>query len=101
MWYTFEAMQLPKLPEVVVKDRHGKLGKFWVKRECSFCSGCWINFSVCEHLTKNSVGFTRRIVFPLRHFLLILSLKLAIKEMNTECGKRRDFLKQKLLSALL
>ncbi|KAK4024889.1 hypothetical protein OUZ56_010384 [Daphnia magna] len=22
MWYTFEAMQLPKLPEVVVKDRH-------------------------------------------------------------------------------
>ncbi|KAK4025164.1 hypothetical protein OUZ56_010664 [Daphnia magna] len=51
MWYTFEAMQLLKLPEVVVKDRHGKLGKFWMKRECSFCSGCWINFSVCEHLT--------------------------------------------------
>jgi hypothetical protein len=80
--------QLPKLPEVVVKDRHGKLGKFRVKRVSGFWSGWLINFSVCEHLTKNSVGFTRRTVFPLRHFLLILSLKFAIKEINTECAKK-------------
>jgi hypothetical protein len=93
-------MQLLKLLEVVVKDRFVKLGKFWVKLESGFCSGCWINFSVFKHLTKNSVGFTRRIVCPLRHFLLILSLKFAIEEINIECGKRRDFLKQKLSSAL-
>ena len=46
------------------------------------------------------MGFTRGIVFPLRHFLLILSLKFAIKEKNTELGKIRDFLKQKLSFAL-